>query len=54
MTPAQHRTSPKEKLREIALLPIFTYTETVDSIELEELRSSKLDVPADYELISRR
>ena len=44
----------EEKLREIALEPIFSYVETVDSITIEDLRSSKLDVPAGYKLVGRR
>lgn len=44
----------EEKLRELALLPMFTYTETVDSITIEDLRSSKLDVPAGFELTNRK
>ena len=44
----------EEKLREIALEPIFSYVETVDSIAIEDLRSSKLDVPAGYKLAGRR
>ena len=40
-----------EKLREIGLEPVFSYVDTVESIALEELRSSRFDVPANYKLV---
>ncbi len=43
-----------EKRRELALAPIFNYVETVESITIEDLHSSKLDVPARFKLISRK
>lgn len=44
----------EEKLREIGLAPVFSYTDSVQSITIEDIRSSQLDVPANYKLQSRR
>ena len=44
----------EEVAREIALEPVFSYVETVESVAIEEVRESGLRVPADYRLVERR
>jgi len=43
-----------EKAREIALAPIFLFVEDVTSIQMADTRESRLNVPANYKLITRR
>ena len=44
----------EQKAREIALEPMFSYVETVESVTIEDVRESRLSVPANYELVDRR
>jgi len=43
-----------EKAREFELAPIFLYVEDVTSIQMADTRESRLTVPANYKLITRR
>ena len=44
----------EEKVRELALEPVLSYVETVESVTVEDVRESALRVPADYALVERR